>query len=580
VHPEVDELRPKLKEILYDCAVELKATKAALYLHDGQTQRYELVTEYGFRNTNRQSLDRNDPVIDRCGRGRNAFFVNGLASEPRLSEVLFSAGTDRMLVLPLYTRGQLIGLIDMRDKAAKAPFEQSDVGPAQRIGERILALFANRNVFGLRFITLSDSDEEPAPAAAQTAPATPPPAAPRPAVAPAPAPAPPPSGSPAVQPGRRAEQNEATNPPPNRPTANRPTETPAPHVPRLATLVIDARNVAGHILVAAPQHALGETELGAARDVLRAILLIPGAEAVSLSAIDAGLQEIAARGPMSDEAKSVLQSKLNVWLAKRGESAGLPRINVQAGSGPAIVPAQLQKVFTAPVVAGSLRGLYLTVAFSTAPDRGAHELLAALLANLQLAIEQTMQRGELHTFRARAAEKLLEPDFSRYPELRRHCEAVSQLCERFARALGLSATDVESARLLGLVHDAGMRLLDYERLYNKKDVTQDELGILREHVSVGAALLEPFLGSDLAKAVLCHHERVDGSGYPHELHGEEIPLLSRLLQPCDAWVAMTDAQGYQPPLPHAAAMGAIARAAGSQFDPELAAKFVEMVRRG
>jgi hypothetical protein len=575
VHPEVDELRPKLKEILYDCAVELKATKAALYLHDGQTQRYELITEYGFRNTTRQSLDRNDPVIDRCGRGRNPFFVNGLASEPRLSEVLFSAGTDRMLVLPLYTRGQLVGLIDMRDKAAKLPFEQADLGPAQRIAERILALFANRNVFGLRFITLSDSDEQPAPAAAPASPVLQPAAAPRPAAAPAPA------GSPVGQPAGRIEAKTGeTNPPPNRPAAHRPADSPAPHVPRLATLVIDARNVAGHILVAAPQHALGEPELAAARDVLRAILLIPGAEAVSLSAIDAGLQEIAARGPMPDEAKNVLQSKLNVWLAKRGESAGVPRINVQAGSGPAIAPSQLQKVFTAPVVAGSMRGLYLTVAFSTAPDRGAHELLAALLANLQLAIEQTMQRGELHTFRARAAEKLLEPDFSRYPELRRHCEAVSQLCERFARTLGLSATDVENARLLGLVHDAGMRLLDYERLYNKKDVTQDELGILREHVSVGAALLEPFLGTDLAKAVLCHHERVDGSGYPHELHGEEIPLLSRLLQPCDAWVAMTDAQTYQPPLPPAAAMGAIARAAGSQFDADLAAKFVEMVRRG
>ena len=72
MHPEVEEQKQKIKEILYDCAVEIRATKAALYLSDG-SGRYELVTEYGFRSTARDSLDTNDPIIDRCGRGRNAF---------------------------------------------------------------------------------------------------------------------------------------------------------------------------------------------------------------------------------------------------------------------------------------------------------------------------------------------------------------------------------------------------------------------------------------------------------------------------------------------------------------------------
>ncbi|HEX7153290.1 MAG TPA: HD domain-containing phosphohydrolase [Thermoanaerobaculia bacterium] len=555
MHPEVDELRPKLKEILYDCAVELKATKAALYLHDGTTQRYELVTEYGFRNTMRTALDRNDPVIDRCGRGRNAFFINGLTTEPRFSEILYAAGTDRMLVVPLYQRGQLVGLIDMRDKAAKLPFEQPDIATAQSIADRILALFASRNVFGLRFITLSDHDETPVPPQPQQAgPAAPAPVAappvqaPRPATAPAPKPV-------AVAPAPQAE---------------------SAHVPRLATLVIDARSIASHILVSAAPHGLSEPELTAAREALRTFLLIPGVEAASFSAIDAGIQEIAARGPLSDDAKNVLQSKLNVWLSKRGESSGLLRTNVHASGTAPVTPAQLQKVFTAPVSHAS----YLTVAFSTNPDRAAHELLAVLLSNLQVAIEQAKVRGEANGARQRIAEKLLEPEFSKYPELRRHSEGVARICESFARHLGLSAAEIENARLLGLIHDVGMRLLDYERLYRKRDISPDELGILREHVAVGAAIIEPFLGLDLAKAVLCHHERVDGRGYPNELHGDEIPLLSRVLQPCDAWVAMTDPQSYQPNDPAPLAMAAIARNAGTQFDADLATKFVEMVRRG
>ena len=100
MHAEVEELRPKLKEILYDCAVDIKATKAALYLFDG-TSKFELVTEYGFRGGTRRSADMNDPMVDRCGRGRTPFYVNGVAAEPRFSELLFESSTDRLLAAPL-----------------------------------------------------------------------------------------------------------------------------------------------------------------------------------------------------------------------------------------------------------------------------------------------------------------------------------------------------------------------------------------------------------------------------------------------------------------------------------------------
>src|SRR6266516_3719210 len=71
MHPEIAELQSKLKEILYDCAVEIRATKAALYLYD-RNGRYELITEYGFRGEIRQVTDWTDPIVDRCARGRAA----------------------------------------------------------------------------------------------------------------------------------------------------------------------------------------------------------------------------------------------------------------------------------------------------------------------------------------------------------------------------------------------------------------------------------------------------------------------------------------------------------------------------
>src|SRR5205807_9594765 len=105
----------------------------------------------------------------------------------------------------------------------------------------------------------------------------------------------------------------------------------------------------------------------------------------------------------------------------------------------------------------------------------------------------------------------------------------------FARFIALTQLEVETARVVALVHDAGMRLLDYDRLYRKRDISPDEMSILREHVQVGAALVEPLLGNEIARAVLGHHERWDGRGYPNALAGEEISRLARIIQICDAY---------------------------------------------
>src|SRR5207245_473152 len=124
----------------------------------------------------------------------------------------------------------------------------------------------------------------------------------------------------------------------------------------------------------------------------------------------------------------------------------------------------------------------------------------------------------------------------------------------------------------------GMRLLDYDRIYRKRDPSPDDLNILREHPAVGAALIDPLLGPDIARAVLCHHARWDGRGYPNELAGEQIPLLSRIVQICDVYEAMVATDNYQPTQTHDDAMSIVARDAGVQFDPDLARRFEEMMR--
>jgi hypothetical protein len=107
VHRDIDELRPKLKEILYDCAVEIHATKTALFLLNTSTRKYDMVTEYVFRSAIRPSAGSNEPMVDRCSRGRAPFYVNNSGAEPRLSELLFAASTERLMGVPFFSRGQV-----------------------------------------------------------------------------------------------------------------------------------------------------------------------------------------------------------------------------------------------------------------------------------------------------------------------------------------------------------------------------------------------------------------------------------------------------------------------------------------
>ena len=225
-----------------------------------------------------------------------------------------------------------------------------------------------------------------------------------------------------------------------------------------------------------------------------------------------------------------------------------------------------------------MRSLYLSVAFTAEPDRAAHELLTAFHSQLQYAIDQAISRRDHDALQIRIAEKLLEPDFEKYPELRGHTSAVVARSEAFGRFLGITQHEFEIMRIVAAVHDVGMRLLDYDRLYRKRDLSHDELMLLQQHPVVGAALVEPLLGQEIARAVLAHHERFDGGGYPNDLRGTDIPLTARLVQICDAWVTMTDPDSYQVPESRDAALSTLTRAAGAQFDAELTARFVDMMR--
>jgi HD-GYP domain-containing protein (c-di-GMP phosphodiesterase class II) len=288
-------------------------------------------------------------------------------------------------------------------------------------------------------------------------------------------------------------------------------------------------------------------------------------------------QIIVAQSSVSDEIVEKLQSHLEAWLKRTNQTRLLMRQQVLYPFGVKAIPIlSLGPTFSAPVNVLSAEGLVFTVAFESQPDPQAQRALKLFLRLLENAIESAVASSSGRSDRALLAERLLEPDFDKYPDLASHSREVSVIAQRFAKALELPAGQIETVRIAALIHDVGLRLLDYERLHDRATLTPEEMRGLAEHPVVGAALVEPVLGADVAQAVLRHHERVDGKGYPSRLGGPQIPLAARIIQIADAWVAMTH-QTYQPAISREAATKRLREGAGSQFDPALVEKFLRRI---
>lgn len=169
----------------------------------------------------------------------------------------------------------------------------------------------------------------------------------------------------------------------------------------------------------------------------------------------------------------------------------------------------------------------------------------------------------------RLARLLLEPGERRYPELRQHSEAVSRLAWRLAAALGEDDETVEAAAVAGLLHDVGMRELDYERLYRHPTPGPTERRLYNRHPLIGEQILGEAGLPVVAQAVRHHHERWDGGGYPDRLQGPAIPLLSRIVHAAEVYDVLTSEGSYRRPVDRREALRIMRSAAGHQFDPEV-----------
>lgn len=159
-----------------------------------------------------------------------------------------------------------------------------------------------------------------------------------------------------------------------------------------------------------------------------------------------------------------------------------------------------------------------------------------------------------------------------------HSKRVAEVTILLATRMGVRPADMEQLRRGALLHDIGKMGVPDAILLKNGPLTDEEWKVMRKHPEFAAELLKPI--GYLRKALeipLFHHERWDGTGYPHGLRGNEIPLSARIFAVIDVWDALTSHRPYRAAWSHADAAKYIQEQSGKQFDPHVTSEFLGLL---
>lgn len=230
-----------------------------------------------------------------------------------------------------------------------------------------------------------------------------------------------------------------------------------------------------------------------------------------------------------------------------------------------------------PITVHGLAGLMMAVLW-----RSPYGPLAALLVLLPMCVSwwvfaQYHRERAAHQATIRA---LVQAVDIKDGYTRGHSERVGQASMMIARELGMDDERVEVLRFAGILHDVGKLGVPTRLLRKDGPLTPEERRVIELHPEYGHEMVRGigFLGEARA-AVLHHHERLDGSGYPYGLMGGQIPESARVVAVADAFDAMTSTRSYSRARPVATALEELQRCAGAQFDPRMVAALVQSLGR-
>jgi putative nucleotidyltransferase with HDIG domain len=162
-----------------------------------------------------------------------------------------------------------------------------------------------------------------------------------------------------------------------------------------------------------------------------------------------------------------------------------------------------------------------------------------------------------------------------------HSQRVAEYVTTLANEMALDKSHIEIIREAALLHDIGKIGIPENLLTKTSRLTNQEYDIVKKHVEMSITIIKHLPSMNhVIPAVIGHHERWDGKGYPRGLKEENIPLAARCLAVIDSFDAMTSSRPYRESLSVSSALIEIENNIGTQFDPIIATLFVKLVRNG
>jgi diguanylate cyclase (GGDEF)-like protein len=211
---------------------------------------------------------------------------------------------------------------------------------------------------------------------------------------------------------------------------------------------------------------------------------------------------------------------------------------------------------------------------------GSYEEDSSTEAIMSLA-EKRMYRNKLleeKSARSAAMNSLLRTLHEKNSETEEHTIRIKYLSMRLGNKLGLTKEKLDELELLSSLHDIGKIGISEHILMKPSKLTDEEWTIMKTHTDIGyrIASSNPDF-AHIANKILAHHERYDGTGYPNQLKGEEIPLLSRIINIVDSFDVMTHKRVYKEAFDKKYVIEELKRCSGTQFDPYLVKEFIDLL---
>ncbi|NIR43822.1 MAG: response regulator [Gemmatimonadetes bacterium] len=196
-----------------------------------------------------------------------------------------------------------------------------------------------------------------------------------------------------------------------------------------------------------------------------------------------------------------------------------------------------------------------------------HQIEAWLRAEVDKRMEQVeRQAEELQEMSLATLRALIRAMEAKDPYLKGHSEKVAELGVKMAIHLDLESHEIEEVRIACLLHDIGMIAIRESVLHKEARLSDEEYRHVQEHAEIGASILRPLtnLGGAL-DFVRCHHERLDGTGYPRGLAGDEVPQGAQIVGVAEIFVSMTETRPHRQAHPQEKALEMLRSVSGKWY---------------